>query len=68
MTKPKLSQTTPIPGFDSQKWLRKVRAQIYKETKNMTPEQRLERTRQASERLQAEMDCRRAELAEENQT
>jgi len=68
MTKFDLSHPQPIPGFDSMKWLRKVRAQIYKETKDMTPEQRRERTRRASEEFQAEMEHRRAELAAENQT
>ena len=57
MTKPEwqefakaTAEIKPIPGFDSLKWLRKVRAQIYEETKNMTPEQIRERERQAVER------------------
>jgi len=68
MTKIDLSIPKPIPGFNPQKWLRKVRRQIYEETKDMTPEQRLERTRQASERLQAEMRCRGDEPEAEDRT
>jgi len=68
MTKFDWSQIKPIPGFYPRKWLRKVRTQIYEETKDMTPEQRLERERRKSEEFQAEMERRRAELAEENRT
>ena len=68
MTKPDLSLPDPIPGFNSMKWLRKVRAQIYKETKDMTPEQMRERTRRISEEFQADIERRRAELAAEEQT
>jgi len=57
MTKLDLSQFKPIPGFDSLKWKREVQAKIYEETKDMTPEQRRERLRQAVE----EGDARRAE-------
>jgi hypothetical protein len=52
-----LSQIKPIPGFDSKKWLRKVRAEIQRETEGMTDEQIRERQRQAAERA----DQRRAE-------
>jgi len=45
-----LSEIKPIPGFDSMKWLRKVRAQIYEETKDMTPEEQRERLRKVVER------------------
>jgi hypothetical protein len=63
MTKLDLSQFKPIPGFDSLKWKQERQAEIYEETKHMTPEQRRERERQAVER-----DKRwRAELTAENQ-
>jgi hypothetical protein len=51
-----LSQLKPIPGFDSKKWLRKVRADIQRETEGMTDEQIRERTRQASERMRRERE------------
>ena len=63
MTTLDLSQFKPIPGFDSLKWKREIQTQIYEETKNMTPEQRRERTRQASARLNSEIERRRAERA-----
>ena len=63
-----LSEIKPIPGFDSLKWLRKVRRQIYEETKDMTSEQVLEWQRRISEEFQAEMEQRRAELAMKDQT
>ena len=75
MTKPEwrafkkaTAEIKPIPGFDSLKWLRKVRRQIYEETKDMTPEQVLERTRRASEEFRAEIVRRRAELAAEKRS
>jgi len=46
-----LAQIKPIPGFDSEKWLRKTRAQIRRETAGMTAEQIRERENQASERM-----------------
>ena len=49
-----------IPGFDCVKMKREIQAQIYEETKNMTPEEQRERLRQASERAA----LRRKELAE----
>ena len=56
MTKPEpsefakiLANIKPISGFDSQKWLRKVRAEIRRETEGMTSEQRCEYFRQAAE-------------------
>ena len=61
MTKFDLSQIKPIPGFDSLKWKRKVHAQILRETAGMTPEQRREHRRQACERLDKEIEHRRAE-------
>ena len=64
MTKLDLSQFKPIPGFDSLKWKQEVQAKIYEETKGMTPEQRRERTRQASERMRKEREQYRAQLAE----
>jgi hypothetical protein len=67
MTKFDWSKIKPIPGFNPQRWLRKVRTQIYNETKDMTPEQRLERERRISEEFQEEIKRRRAELAAEAQ-
>jgi len=67
MTKFDLSQIKPIPGFDSLKWKREVQAQIYEETKDMTPEQRRERERQAAERMRKEREqywAEQAKLAE----
>ena len=61
MTKLDLSQIKPIPGFDSLKWKRKIQAEIYEETKHLTPEEQRERLRQASERAA----IRRKELAEQ---
>jgi len=52
MTKIDLSQIKPIPGFDSLKWIQKVRAKILRETEGMTTEQILERLRQVSERAE----------------
>ena len=66
MTKLGLSQTKPIPGFDSQKWLRKVRAQIHEETKDMTSAEVCEYFRKGSEELQADIRRRSAKLATEN--
>ena len=63
-----LSEIKPIPGFDSLKWLRKVRKQIYEETKDMTPEQLRERERRISEEFLAKGEARRAELATKDQT
>jgi len=64
MTKFDLSQIKPIPGFDSLKWKREVQAEIYEETKHMTPEQRREYFRQASERMQKEREQYWAKQAE----
>jgi hypothetical protein len=50
MAKIDWSQIKPIPGFDSQKWLRKVRAEMQRENEGMTGEQIRERERQAAER------------------
>jgi len=44
-----LSQIKPIPGFDSEKWLRKRRAEIQQETAGMTHEQIREHLRQVVE-------------------
>ena len=41
----------PIPGFSCVKMKLDIQSQIYEETKDMTLEQRRERTRQASERF-----------------
>ena len=59
-----LSQIKPIPGFDSEKWLRETRAEIQRETEGMTPEQRREYFRQAGERA----DQRRAERTKAEST
>jgi len=63
MTKFDLSQIKPIPGFDSQKWLRKVRAQIQRENEGLTREQIRERELQASERMRKEREQYWAEQA-----
>jgi hypothetical protein len=63
-----LSEIKPIPGFDSEKWLRKVRAKIRRETEGMTAEEEREYYRKGSEELQEKLKCRRAELVAENQT
>ena len=49
MTKFDLSQIKPIPGFDSLKWKREVQAEIYEETKHMTPEEQRKSLRQMLE-------------------
>jgi hypothetical protein len=43
------SQIKPIPGFDSQKWLRKRHAEMMRETAGMTSEQIIERELQIVE-------------------
>jgi hypothetical protein len=45
-----------IPGFNSLELKAKIRAKIYEETKHMTPAQRMERSHQASERMQKERE------------
>jgi hypothetical protein len=52
-----------IPGFDSLELKARIRAEIYEETKHMTPAQRMEHTRQASQEFREEIRLRRAELA-----
>ena len=44
----------PIPGFSCVQMKRDIQAKIYEETKDMSPEQRRERTRQASEQFREE--------------
>jgi hypothetical protein len=46
----------PIPGDDPYATIRKIRAEIREETKHMTGAERLEHTRQASERMQKERE------------
>ena len=58
----------PIPGFDALKTKWDIQAQIYEETKHMTPEEQRERTRQVSERFRAEGERLRAERAVASQT
>jgi hypothetical protein len=53
---------------DCVKLKRAIQAKIYEETKYMTPEERRDRTRQASHAFRAEIERRRAELEAENQT
>ena len=65
MTTLDLSQIKPIPGFDCVAMKREIQAKIYEETKHMTPEERRERTRQASEKFRAEGERYRAERAAE---
>jgi hypothetical protein len=60
MTTLDLSAIKPIPGFDCVKMKREIQAEIYEETKHMTPEERQEYTRQASERFWADIELRRA--------
>jgi hypothetical protein len=64
MTKFDMSQIKPIPGFDSQKWLRKRRAEIQRETEGMTREQIHERRQQATDRMRKEREQYWAEQAE----
>ena len=47
----------PIPGFSCVKMKLDIQSQIYEETKDMTLEQRRERTRQASERFREQGKC-----------
>jgi len=63
-----LADIKPIPGFDSQKWLRKVRARIRRETEGMTDEEVREYFRKGSEEFQADIERRRDALAKENRT
>ena len=65
MTKFDWSRIKPIPGFDSRKWLRKVRTQILRDTEGMTSEEVCEYFRKGSEEFQEEIKRRRAELAAE---
>jgi len=44
-----LSTIKPIPGFDCVKMKREIQAQIYEETKNMTPKEQRERLRRMLE-------------------
>jgi len=44
----------PIPGFSCVQMKRDIQAKIYEETKDMTLEQRRERTRQESESFREE--------------
>ena len=63
MTTLDLSTIKPIPGFDCVKMKREIQAQIYEETKNMTPEEQRERLRKNSEAFWADIERRRAERA-----
>jgi hypothetical protein len=59
MTKIDWNKFPVVPGFDAIECKRKVQAEIYEETKYMTPEEQRERLRQVVERA----DQRRAERA-----
>ena len=62
-----LSEIKPIPGFDSQKWLRKRHAEMQRETEGMTDEEVCEYFRLASERAELRRKAharRHAALAE----
>jgi len=68
MTKLDIFQIEPIPGFDSLQWKRERQAEIYEETKSMTPKEQRERLRKNSEKFWAEIERRRAEMAAQAQT
>jgi len=57
-------QLGDMPDFDPIEMKRKIQAEIYEETKHMTPAQRMERTRQASERMRKEREQYWAKQAE----
>jgi hypothetical protein len=61
MTTLDLSQFKPIPGFDSLKWKQERQAQIYEETKHMTPEERREYTRKKAESFDRKIEHIQAE-------
>ena len=61
MTKPDVDWSELIPVCDCVAMKRKIQAEIYEETKHMTREERREYNRQASERLWADIERRRAE-------
>jgi hypothetical protein len=63
MTKFDLSKFKPIPGFDSLKSKREIQAKIYEEIKDLTPGQRREYFRQASERMREDREQYQAEQA-----
>jgi hypothetical protein len=63
MAKIDWSKFPVIPGLDAVQAKWDIQAEIYEETKHMTPEQRREHTRKASEEFQEEIKRRRAELA-----
>ena len=54
MTKIDLSRFKVIPGFSCIQMKRDIQAKIYEETKNMTPEELREYTRQGAERFREE--------------
>jgi hypothetical protein len=56
-----LDAIKPIPGFNSQRWLRKVRTQIYRESLEMTPEQISEREQQTGEQCARHGDAEKGE-------
>ena len=58
-----LSATRPF-RCDCVKLKRAIQAQIYEETKYMTPEEQRERLRKNSEAFRADIERRRKELAE----
>ena len=56
MTKIDWTQFPIIPGFDAIECKRRIQAEIYEETKNMTSEEQIEYFRQASERMRKERE------------
>jgi hypothetical protein len=56
----------PIPGFSCVKMKQDIQAKIYEETKDMTPEQRRERTYHASKRFREE--GKRFQITEDKRT
>jgi hypothetical protein len=63
MTKLDLSQFKPIPGFNSLESKREIQAKIYEEIKDLTPKQRRECFRKASEELWLEREQFQTEQA-----
>ena len=64
-----LAEIKPIPGFDSAKWLRKVRRDIQRKTEGMTDEEVRAYFNQAGERdIQRRAEREKAEKAANKKT
>jgi len=64
-----LSEIKPIPGFDSAKWLRKVRRDIQRKTEGMTDEEVRAYFNQAPERYEkSKAEREKAEKAANKKT